>query len=193
MVEKISLRITHYALRILLVAAVLLTSTRALAATHEQIMEGVDLTTIKRLAIAYPNHYKAEMMSDEPTVEALIEMLNTASKAKNFYVVPYYEVVESIKSDAGVDITTLNFRDAKATFEDNVGTYADAFVTLTTANNDDPTTFLFKIQNARTGQLMYTLQINSRIFGKNAKGYNGACETFYKTLDMAIDKQAKKK
>ena len=191
--EKISLRITHYALRILLVATVLLTSTQALAATHEQIMEGVDLTTIKRLAIAYPNHYKAEMMSDEPTIEALIEMLNTASKAKNFYVVPYYEVVESIKSDAGVDITTLNFRDAKATFEDNVGTYADAFVTLTTANNDDPTTFLFKIQNARTGQLMYTLQINSRIFGKNAKGYNGACETFYKTLDMAIDKQAKKK
>ena len=191
--EKISLRITHYALRILLVATVLLTSTQALAATHEQIMEGVDLTTIKRLAIAYPNHYKAEMMSDEPTVEALIEMLNTASKAKNFYVVPYYEVVESIKSDTGVDITTLNFRDAKATFEDNVGTYADAFVTLTTANNDDPTTFLFKIQNARTGQLMYTLQINSRIFGKNAKGYNGACETFYKTLDMAIDKQAKKK
>ena len=191
--EKISLRITHYALRILLVATVLLTSTQALAATHEQIMEGVDLTTIKRLAIAYPNHYKAEMISDEPTIEALIEMLNTASKAKNFYVVPYYEVVESIKSDAGVDITTLNFRDAKATFEDNVGTYADAFVTLTTANNDDPTTFLFKIQNARTGQLMYTLQINSRIFGKNAKGYNGACETFYKTLDMAIDKQAKKK
>ena len=191
--EKFSLRITNYVLRILLVAAVILTSTRALAATHEQIMEGVDLTTIKRLAVAYPNHYKAEMMSDEPNIEALIEMLNTASKAKNFYVVPYYEVVESIKSDAGVDITTLDFREAKATFEDNVGTYADAFVTLTTANNDDPTTFLFKIQNARTGQLMYTLQINSRTFGKNAKGYNGACEMFYKTLDTAIEKQSKQK
>ncbi len=191
--EKLSLRITNYALRILLVAAVLLTSTRAFAATHEQIMEGVDLTTIKRLAVAYPNHYKAAMVSDEPTVEALIEMLDTASKATHFYVVPYYEVVESIKNDAGVDITTLDFREAKSTFEDNVGTYADAFVTLTTANNDDPTTFLFKIQNARTGQLMYTLQINSRTFGKNAKGYNGACEMFFKTLDTAIDKQAKKK
>ncbi len=191
MTKKFS--ITHYALRILVVAAVLLFSTRAFAATHEQLIEGVDLTTIQRLAVGYPNHYKPQMVSDEPTIEALIEMLNTASKATHFYVVPYYEVVESIKSDTGVDITTLDFRAAKETYEDNIGTYADAFVTLTTANNNDPTTFLFKIQNARTGQMMYGLQINSRTFQKNAKGYNGACELFYKTLDMAIDKAAKQK
>lgn len=191
--KNFSLRITHYALRLLVVAAMLLTSTRALAATNETIIEGVDLTTIQRLAVAYPNHYKAEMMSDEPTIEALIEMLNTSNKSTRFYVIPYYEVVESIKADTGIDITTLNWKEAKETFEDNVGTYADAFLTLTTANNDDPTTFMFKIQNARSLQLMYAAQIRGRAFGKNAKGYTSACELFYKTLDVAIDKQSKKK
>ena len=185
--------IAHYALRILVVAAILLFSTRAFAATNETIVDGVDLTTIKRLAVAYPNHYKAEMTSDEPTIEALIEMLNKSSKATHFYVIPYNEVVESIKADTGIDITTLDFRASKETFEDNVGTYADAFVTLTTANNDDPTTFLFKIQNAKTRQMMYLLQINSRALQKNSKGYTSACELFYKTLDMAIEKAEKKK
>lgn len=177
---------------IFILGAILLTSTTALAASYEQIVDGVDLTQIKRLAVACPNHYKFDVVSDEPTVEALTEMLGTANKSTKFVVIPYADIVEAIKRDKGVDITKLNYQEAKKTFEDNIANYADSYVTLTTANNNDPTTFMFKIQNAQTAGVMYLLQIKSRSFGKNARGYNSACELFYKTFDIAISKPAKK-
>ena len=173
-------------------ALLLLTSTKSFAATFEQVMDDADLTQIKRLAVAYPKHYKFDMMSDEPAIEALVEMLGTANKSTKFYIIPYSEIVESIKKDKGIDITALDYRESKKVFEENVANYADSFFTLTTANNDDPTTFMFKIQNAQTGKVMYLLQINSRALSKNARGYNSACELFYKTLDIAIDKASKK-
>ncbi len=178
-------------LHIFLMAMLLLTSTTAFAATHEQVMDDADLTQIKRLAIAYPNHYKFDKVSDEPTIEALIEMLGTANKSTKFYVIPYSEIVENIKKDKGVDITALDYRESKRFFEENVANYADSFLTLTTANNTDPTTFMFKIQNAQDGKVMYLLQINGRAFAKNSRGYTSACELFYKTLDIAIDKASK--
>lgn len=190
--KKFSLRITHYALSILICAAFLLTSTKAFAAIQEQIIDGVDLTRINRLAVAYPNHYKYDMVSDEPTIEALIEMLGTANKSTRFTVIPYNDIVDVIKKDRGVDITALDYRESKKAFEDNISKYADAYLTLTTANNDDPTTFMFKVQNAKTGDVMYLLTIKNNSFKKNAKGYNSACELFYKTLDAAIAKAAKK-
>lgn len=190
--KKFSLRITHYALSILICAAFLLTSTTAFAAIQEQIIDGVDLTRIHRLAVAYPNHYKYDMVSDEPTIEALIEMLGTANKSTRFTVIPYNDIVDVIKKDRNIDITALDYRESKKAFEDNISKYADAYLTLTTANNDDPTTFLFKIQDAQTGDVMYLLTIKSRSFRKNANGYNSACELFYKTLDAAIAKAAKK-
>lgn len=182
----------NYALSILICAAFLLTSTTAFAAIQEQIIEGVDLTKINRLAVAYPNHYKYDMVSDEPTIEALIEMLGTANKSTRFTVIPYNDIVDVIKKDRNIDITALDYRESKKAFEDNISKYADAYLTLTTANNDDPTTFLFKIQDAQTGDVMYLLTIKSRSFRKNANGYNSACELFYKTLDAAIAKAAKK-
>lgn len=177
---------------IFILGAIILTSTTAFAAVQEQLIDGVDLTTIKRLAVAYPNHYKFDVVSDEPTIEALTEMLGTANKSTKFVVIPYNDIVEAIKRDKDVDITKLNYRESKKVFEDNIANYADSYLTLTTANNDDPTTFLFKIQNVQTGDIMYLLTISSRSFGKNARGYNSACELFYKTFEMAMGKQAKK-
>ncbi len=182
----------NFLLSILTAVAFLLTSTTAFAAVQEEISEGVDLTKIKRLAVAYPNHYKVSNVSDEPTVEALIEMLGTANKSTKFTVIPYADIVEVIKKDKDVDLSTLNYREYKKTFEENIGNYADAYVTLTTANNNDPTTFIFRVQDAQTSNIIYLLKINSRSFGKNARGYNSACELFYKTLDVAMDKEIKK-
>lgn len=177
---------------IFILGAILLTSTTAFAAVQEQLVEGVDLTTIKRLAVAYPNHYKASKISDEPAIEALIEMLDTANKSTKFVVIPYNDIVEAIKKDKGVDITTLNPIELEKNFKANIANYADAYVLLTTANSKDPTTFMFRVQNAQTGDIMYLLTISSRSFGKNARGYNSACELFYKTFDMAIGKPVKK-
>lgn len=184
MLKKFSLAI--------LTALLLLTSTKVFAAVNEQVMDNDSLLQIKRLAVAYPNHYKFDKVSDEPTIEALIEMLGTANKSTKFYVIPYAEIVESIKKDKGVDITALDYRESKKVFEENVANYADSYLTLTTANNDDPTTFLFKIQNAQTGNVIYLAQISSRSFRKNSNGYNSACELFYKTLDIAMEKALKK-
>lgn len=185
--------IKKFFLHIFLVAMVLFTSAKAFAATEEQIPEGADLTTIKRLAVAYPRHYKLEKVDDEPSIDMLIEMLDNASKSTNFEVVPYAAVVINIKKDTNVDITELEYNELQKAFEDNIANYADAYVTLTTANGIDPTMFLFKIQNAKTGDIMYLLKISSRSFTKNARGYNSACELFYKTLDVAISKAAKGK
>ncbi|MBR5913443.1 MAG: hypothetical protein IKZ58_03630 [Selenomonadaceae bacterium] len=182
----------NFLLSILICAAFLLTSTTAFASVQEQIIDGADLTRIKRLAVAYPNHYKISTVSDEPTIEALIEMLGTANKSTKFTVIPYTDIVEIIKKDKDVDITALDYRDSKKAFEENIANYADSYLTLTTANNDDPTTFMFKIQNAQTGDVMYLLTIKNNSFKKNANGYNSACELFYKTLDVAIEKAAKK-
>lgn len=179
-------------LPILVMTFLLLTSTKTFAALGEEIPEGADLTTIKRIAVAYPRHYKVEKVSDEPTTEALIEMLGTASKSTRFYVVPYDEIVESIKKDTGTDITTLDYKEAKKIFEENIANYADSYIVLTTANGPDPTTFMFNVQNAQTGKIIYSLNIKSRSFGKNTRGYNSACELFYKTLDVAIGRAGKK-
>ena len=186
MLKKFSLAI--------LTALLLFTSSKVFAANNlEQIIDGADLTTIKRLAVARPNHYKVPGISDEPTLETLIELIDSYDKAKNFTLIPYTEIVAAIKEDTGVDITTLDYKDEKNGFADNVGKYADAYVTLTTVNNDDPTIFMFKVQNAQTGDIMYLLKVRNGVYGKNSKGYNGACEAFYKAFDAAIDKQATKK
>ena len=182
----------NFFLTTLIALTFILTSTTAFAAVHEQLIEGVDLTKINRLAVAHPNHFKISTVSDEPTIEALIEMLGTTNKSARFTVIPYNDIVEVIKKDTNVDITTLDYRESKKTFENNIANYADAYVVLTTANNSDPTTFLFKIQNAQTGEVMYLLQLNSRSFGKNARGYTSACEMFYKTLDIAMAKAGNK-
>lgn len=184
MLKKFSLAI--------LTALLLFTSTTAFAAMKEEIIEGADLTQIKRLAIAYPRHFKLAKVSDEPTIDALIEMLETTNKSTKFYVIPYGEIAESIKKDKDIDITSLEPQEAQKVFMENVANYADSYLLLTTANGHDPTTFLFQIRNAQTDNIMYLNKISSRTFGKNTRGYTSACELFYKTLDIAIEKALKK-
>ena len=133
-------------------------------------------------------------MSDEPAIEALIEILGTTNKSTKFYVIPYGDIVESIKNDKNVDITALeNIEESRKIFEENIPNYADAYLLLTTANHSDPTTFIFQIQNAQTGKIMYLLKMKSRTFGKNTRGYTSACELFYKTLDISMEKALKDK
>ena len=192
--KKFSSRVGKYAMSLLLVAAFLLTSATAFAlGQNEQIMTNTpeDLKTIQRLAIARPNHFKAETMSDEPTLEALTEILATTNKMDRFTIIPYAEIVEAIKRDKGVDLEKLDYFAQKKAFEENIGNYADAYVLLTTANNNDPTVFMFKVYNAQTNDNLYILDISDRTFRKNVKGYSLACETFYKTFKLAIDNPSK--
>ena len=181
-------------LHLLIAVALIFTANTALAASRvEQVIDGADLTSVKRLAVACPRHYKVPGVSDEPTLETLTEIMGMYDKAQNYQLISYAAIVDAIKKDTGVDITTLGYRESEKAFRDNVGKYADAFVTLTTANNDDPTTFMFEVQNAQTKDVMYLLKTRNAAFGKNSKGYQSACESFYKGFDFAIDKAIKDK
>ena len=192
--KNFSSRVRQYALSFFVAVALLLTSATAFAlGQNEQVMTNVpeDLKSIKRLAIALPNHFKVATMSDEPTLEALTELLATTNKNQRFVIVPYAEIAASIKRDKNIDIDSLGYAEHKKAFEENVGNYADAYVVLTTANNNDPTIFMFKVYNAQTNANLYLLDISDRGFTKNIKGYSNACEIFYKTFSTAIDNAGK--
>ncbi len=181
-------------LHIIMAAVIIFTSSTVFAASRvEQVMDGADLTSVKRLAVNCPRHYKVPGVSDEPTLETLIEIMGMYDKAQHYQLISYTDIVNAIKKDTGVDITALGYREAGKTFKDNVANYADAYVTLTTANNDDPTIFMFEVQNAQTKNVMYLLKVRNAAFGKNSKGYQSACESFYRGFDTAIENATKGK
>ena len=172
-----------------LMLAIFLTSTVAMAAYKEDVTEGADIASIKRLAIALPQHYKVE--DTEPSLEEFEQIIFNASKAARCYVISYDEIAANIKRDTGVDIKNLQDLDARKTYNDNIAKYADAFVTVTTANNSKKIQFFFEVQDAKNAELVYLLTTMSSDFGKNLKGYTKACEDFYKKFDAAAEKNLK--
>ena len=89
----------------LLMLAVMLTSTVAMAAYRETITENANIASIKRLAIAFPKYFKSEIA--EPTAEEFTQIIFDASRAARCYVISYDEIADNIQRDTGVDITSL--------------------------------------------------------------------------------------
>lgn len=173
----------------LLILATLLISATALAAYRENIPENADLTAVKRLAIALPMHYKTE--DAEPTLEEFTQIVFDASKSSRIYVISYEDIAASILKDTGVDITALSDLESRRIFNENVANYADAFLTVTTANNSKKVQFFFEVQKATGDQLLYLLTTQSGEIGKNSKDYLKACENFYSRFNAAIEKNLK--
>lgn len=67
----------------LMMSAIILSSSAALAAYEENIEEDADLTTIKTMAIAMPNYYKME--EAEPTIEELTKSIYAVGKKPYIY------------------------------------------------------------------------------------------------------------
>lgn len=173
----------------LLMLAVMLTSTVAMAAFKETISENADIAAVKRLAVALPMHYKIE--DAEPTVEEFTRIISDAGKVARCYVISYDEMAKNIKNDTGVEIDSLQEEDARKAFSASVGKYADAYVLVTTANNNKKPQFFFEVFDAKSGDLIYVLTTQSRNIGKNSKDYGKACEDFYKKFDAAAEKSLK--
>ncbi len=173
----------------LLLAVLLLTSTAAFAAYNEEIPEGADIAAVKRLAITLPQHYKVE--DAEPTTEEFAKLILEASKVARCYVISYDEIAANIQRDTGVDIKSLSDLDARKIYSENVAKYADAFLTVTTANNSKKVQFFFEVQNAQSGEMVYLLTTQSSEIGKNSKDYLKACENFYKQFDKAAEQSIK--
>ncbi len=174
---------------LLIIAACLFTTTAAFAAFKEDITEDANISAVKRLAVALPMHYKTE--DAEPTRDELTQIMFEAGNVARCYVIPYEEIAANIRKETGVDITVLSDAEARKVYGEHVKKYADAFVTVTTANNIKKVQFFFEIQNAQDGNLMYVLTTQSGDIKKDAKGYKKACEDFYKKFDAAVEKSIK--
>ena len=175
----------------ILMAAMFFISSTALAAHEETIPEGADLSIVQNLAVASPQHFKTEMT--EPTIDEFAAILSNAARiSKQVHVVTYDDMVENIWRDVKVDIKALHDENSKKIYFDNVGKYADAYVTATSANNNKYTQFFFEVRNAKSGEMLYLLTTQSRYYSKDLKGYTKACEDFYKNFDAAVQKAVKK-
>jgi hypothetical protein len=176
----------------LLILAVMLTSTVAMAAFKETIPEDSNISSIKRLAIALPMHYRME--TSEPTLAEFTQLIFDASKMARCYVISYDEIAENIQRDTGVDIKALTDTEkSRKIYNENISKYADAFVVVTTVNSSKKVTFFFEVYDSNSGNLAYYLISKSGSIGKNSKDYGKACEDFYKKFDAAVVKSLNKK
>lgn len=171
--------------------AVLLTSSIALAAFVEHIAEDVDLTTVKRIAVAYPQYYRTTF--DEPTINELTNDLYKAGKAvSHINIISYEEIASAIRRDTGVDILSLEVDEAEKVFKENIAKYADAYVVETISNGPDHPTLLFYVYNATDSAIMYNYATQSRYIGKKTKDYKKSAEDFFKQFNTAAEKKLSK-
>ncbi|MBR2519040.1 MAG: hypothetical protein IKE46_04550 [Selenomonadaceae bacterium] len=178
-----------------LATVLLLTSSVAFAAFEEKLEDGVDLSTIKKIAIAMPEFYKVE--EREPTLEELIEDLGVAGiEASTLEILPYNDVIAAIKRDTGIDVHSLEPAEAEKFFLKNVKHYADVYLVLTVANNSAKPWLFYYIYDANTTKLLYTYSVQSRLLGHSAKDYFNSSKDFFKHFDdiapQKLEGQARK-
>lgn len=180
----------------LLMSAMLLTSSIALAAYEESVTEGVDLMTVRRIAVAFPNYYKVE--ETEPAIDELMQNIYEAGKENSTReIISYAEIASAIRRDTGIDIYKLDVVEAEKVFESNVSKYADSYLVATIANNSVKPWIYYYIYNAADQKLIYTYSIQSRVIDKNTKDYRKSAVNFYKQFENTaaknLSKEEKKK
>ena len=180
--------IKKFSLSIFIMAALFLMTQTVFAAVAEEIMTDSSLGSVKRLAIAPPKHNKDISTPKEPNTDELIEILDLDRKMKNVTIISYYDLIAAIKKDTDVDITTADFREAEKVLRENVGRYADAYLTLTVANANKPATFFFEVRNANNSDIMYNLISRA---GKETAGYKTVCDEFFRRFDAAVEREMK--
>lgn len=177
----------------LMMIAVFMTSSVALAAFEENIEEGADLASVKKLAIAMPNYFKLE--DSEPHLQDLIrEIYNAGRLTSTLDIVSYDDVAASIRRDTGIDIYSLDKPEAEKVFKNHIARYANAYVVATVTNTAKVPWLFFYVYNVADSKLMYTYSHQSRLTGKNGRDYGKVAEEFFKQFDTAtastLDKKA---
>jgi len=153
------------------------------------IPEGADIVSVKRLALAAPLYTPTK---DAPTKEELLASMYEASNVARSYVLSYDMVAADIQKNTGVDIKSLDRRQAAKVYKENVAADADAYVVLTVANNSR-IVFFYDIYRSGTNELLYTYQIVANRSQKaNMETYKALSEQFYKNFERSANEQAKK-
>ena len=153
------------------------------------IPEGADIVSVKRLALAAPLYTPTK---DAPTKDELLASMYEASNVARSYVISYDMVAADIQKNTGVDIKSLDRRQAAKVYKENVAADADAYVVLTVANNSR-IVFFFDVYRSGTNELLYTYQIVANRSQKaNTETYKALSEQFYKNFERSANEQAKK-
>jgi ABC-type cobalt transport system substrate-binding protein len=176
--------------QILLVVCMMLISMQVVFANAEKVtvMDGADLTSIHRLAIAAPQYTP---LKNGPDKAAFTSVLYNASSVARMYVVSKDDMEKDILRDASVDVNTLDKKEANKVFKENIAKYADAYVVATVANNSRVVCF-YDVYKAGTNELLYSYQIVAN--GSDADTvatYMALTQQFYKNFDRSAQKQLK--
>ena len=175
----------------LIMLAVFMTSSVALAAFEETIEEDADLTAVKKIAVAFPNYYKTE--EAEPEIyDFARDIYNAGRFTSSREVVSYEDVAAAIRRDTGIDIHSLDVPEAEKIYNQHVSRYADTYVITTVTNNSKRPWLFFYVYNSADGKLMYTYSIQSNVLDKTAKDYGKAAEDFFKQFDETAKKKLSK-
>lgn len=175
----------------LMMLAMLLTSSIALAAYEENIEENVDLNAVKKIAIAFPNYYKTE--DKEPDIYDLIrEIYNAGRFTSSREIISYEDVASAIRRDTGIDIHSLEVTEAEKVYNQHISRYADSYVITTVTNNSKRPWLFFYVYNATDSKLIYTYSIQSNTLDKTLKDYGKSAEAFFKQFDMTAKKNLSK-
>lgn len=171
--------------------AILLTSSIALAAYEENIEDDADLTAVKKIAVAFPNYYKTE--DTEPDIYDFVkEIYNAGRFTSSREIVSYEDVASSIRRDTGIDIHSLEVPEAEKVYNENISRYADSYVIVTVTNNAKRPWLFFYIYNAADSKLMYTYSVQSNTLDKTTKDYGLAAQDFFKQFDTTAKKNLTK-
>ncbi len=178
-------------LSLLIMLAVFMTSSIALAAFEETIEEDVNLGTVKKIAVAYPNYYKTE--DTEPEIyDFAKDIYNAGRFTSSREIVSYEDVAASIRRDTGIDIYSLDVLEAEKVYKQNISRYADTYVITTVTNNSKRPWLFFYVYDSNDSKLMYTYSIQSNVLDKTAKDYGKAAEDFFKQFDTTAKRNLSK-
>lgn len=169
----------------------LFTSSIAFAAYEEMIEDGVDITTVKKIAVAFPNYYKTE--DAEPDIYDFIrEVYNAGRFTSSREIIAYEDIASAIRRDTGIDIHSLDVVEAEKVYKQNIARYADSYVITTVTNSSKRPWLFFYVYNAEDSKLMYTYSIQSNTLDKTSKDYGMAAEEFFKQFDSTAKKNLSK-
>ena len=172
-----------------LLGVIFFISATASAAYEETVTDSATLSEAQTFAVAFPMHYKIE--ATEPTADDFSAIISNASRVSKLKVLSYDEVVDAIWEDASIELKALEENEARKIFNERIAKFADAYILVTSANNNKYVQFFFEVRDSKTGNVLYTFTTQSRYYSKNLKGYTRACEDFYKRLDSVHEKAVK--
>lgn len=175
----------------LIMLAMFMTSSIALAAFEENIEEDANLGAVKKMAVAFPNYYKIE--DTEPDIyDFTKDIYNAGRFTSSREIISYEDVAASIRRDTGIDIYSLEVTEAEKVYNQYVSRYADSYIIATVTNNSKRPWLFFYVYNAADSKLMYSYSVQSNVLDKTAKDYSKAAEDFFKQFDETAKKNLSK-